>query len=106
MVKLRTLRFTLLIAALAIVVSMALSEVTFAKHDRGRGRFTGRKTGKFINRHDGHDGRFDGRGRFNDKRAEKFINGHDARDGRFDGRGPGHRFDDRRGHGRIPRWRR
>jgi hypothetical protein len=100
MVKMRTLRSVLLIAFLAMVVNMALSDVTFAKHDRGRGRFTGRRTRRFIDRHDGRDGRFDGRRRFNDKKAEKFINGHDARDGRFDGRGPRHRFYDRRGRGR------
>jgi hypothetical protein len=74
MLKLRTLRFALLVATLAIVVNMALSGVTFAKQRRGR---------------------------FIDKKAGKFINGHDARDGRWDGRGPrprfGDRFGDRRG---------
>jgi hypothetical protein len=82
MLRLRTLRFALLIATLAIVVSMALSDVTFASHDRGRGRgrFIGKKTGRFINRHD-------------------------ARDGRFDGRGPRRRFDDRYRFHRIPRRR-
>src|SRR5262245_11719833 len=69
MLKFRTLRFALLITALAIVVNMALSDVTFAKQRRGR---------------------------FNDKKAGKFINGHDARDGRWDGRGPRARFGDRR----------
>jgi hypothetical protein len=105
MFKLRTARFALLIGALAIVVTMALSDVTFAKQGRGRGRFNGKKSDKFINRHDGRDGRFDGRGRFNDKKDDKFPNGHDARDGRFDGRGPRRRFDDRRRFHRIPRWR-
>jgi hypothetical protein len=70
MIKLKTLRFALLGGALAIVVNMALSDVTFAQR---------------------------GRGRFNDRKAGKFINGHDARDGRFDGRGPRFRFGDRRG---------
>src|SRR5262245_35349862 len=69
MFKLKTLRFALITFALAMVVNLALSGVTFAKHGRGRGRFS-------------------------DKKAEKFINGHDARDGRWDGRGP--RFRDRR----------
>jgi hypothetical protein len=69
MLRFRTLRFALLITALAIVVNMALSDVTFAKQRRGR---------------------------FNDKKAGKFINGHDARDGRWDGRGPRARFGDRR----------
>ena len=69
MLRLRTLRFALLITALAIAFNMALSGETFAKQ---------------------------GRGRFNDKKARKFINGHDARDGRFDGRGPRFRFGDRR----------
>src|SRR5262245_49508739 len=69
MLKFRTLQFALLITALAIVVNMALSDVTFAKQRRGR---------------------------FNDKKAGKFINGHDARDGRWDGRGRGARFGDRR----------
>jgi hypothetical protein len=69
MLRIRTLRFSLLITALAIVVNMALSDVTFAKQRRGR---------------------------FNDKKAGKFINGHDARDGRWDGRGPRARFGDRR----------
>jgi hypothetical protein len=80
MLRLRTLRFALLITTLAIVVSMALSDVTFASHDRGRGRFIGKKSGRFINRHD-------------------------ARDGRFDGRGPRRRFDDRYRFHRIPRRR-
>jgi hypothetical protein len=71
MPKLRTLPLTLLITVLAIVANMALSDETFAKQGRGRGRF-------------------------NDKKAEKFINGHDARDGRWDGRGPRDRFGDRR----------
>jgi hypothetical protein len=95
MLRLRTPRFALLITALAIVVNMALSDVTFA--GRGRGRFDHRKTGKFIKRHDDHDGRRFRRRRFNDKKAEKFINGHDARDGRWDGRGPRPRFFERRG---------
>ena len=73
MFKLRTLRFALLITALAIVVNMALSDMTFAKQRRGR---------------------------FNDKKSGKFINGHDARDGRWDGRGPRSRFGDRRGRDR------
>src|SRR5262249_62260333 len=72
MLKLKTLRFALLITALAMAVNMALSFETFAKQRRGR---------------------------FNDKKAEKFINGHDARDGRWDGRGPRFRFGDRRGQG-------
>ncbi|MGH9769295.1 MAG: hypothetical protein ACREAB_17865 [Blastocatellia bacterium] len=91
MFKPNTLRFALLTLALAIFVNLALSEVTFAKQRRGRGRF-------------------------NDKKAEKFINGHDARDGRFDGRGPRFRFrdrrdrdewrdDDRRWRGDDRRWR-
>src|SRR5262249_59693474 len=71
MLKLKTLRFALLITALAMAVNMALSFETFAKQRRGR---------------------------FNDKKAEKFINGHDARDGRWDGRGPRFRFGDRRDH--------
>jgi hypothetical protein len=71
MLKLKTLRFALLTFAMAMVVNLALSEVTFAKQKRGRGRFS-------------------------DKKAEKFINGHDARDGRWDGRGPRFRFGDRR----------
>ncbi len=70
MLKLRTLRFALLTAALAIIVNLALSDAAFAKQKRGR---------------------------FNDKKAGKFINGHDARDGRWDGRGPRSRFHDRRG---------
>src|SRR5262247_453263 len=78
MFKLKTLRFALLTFALAMVASLALSGVTFAKHGRGRGRF-------------------------NDKKAEKFINGHDARDGRWDGRGPRFRFRERRDH---DEWRR
>lgn len=86
MFKLRTLRFALLSAVLAIAVNIALSGVTFAKHDRGRGR-----------------GR--GRGHFIDKKRGRFINGHDARDGRFDGRGPRRRFDDRYRFHRIPRRR-
>jgi hypothetical protein len=69
MLKLRTLRFSLLVATLAMAVNLALSVETFAKQRRGR---------------------------FNDKKAEKFINGHDARDGRWDGRGPRSRFGDRR----------
>src|SRR5262245_57310956 len=68
MLKLRTLRFSLLITILAIAVNLAMSGETFAKQRRGR---------------------------FNDKKAEKFINGHDARDGRWDGRGPRSRFGDR-----------
>jgi hypothetical protein len=71
MLRLKTLRFALLITTLATVVNMALSVETFAKQRRGR---------------------------FNDKKAEKFINGHDARDGRWDGRGPRFRFGDRRDH--------
>ena len=71
MFRLKTLRFVLLTLALAIVVNLALSDATFAKQRRGRGRFS-------------------------DKKAEKFINGHDARDGRFDGRGPKFRGDHRR----------
>ena len=70
MLKLRTLRFAMLITTLAIVVNMALSDVTFAKPRRF----------------------------FSDKKAGKFINGHDARDGRWDGRGPRPRFVDRRFH--------
>src|SRR5262245_8564490 len=69
MFKLKTLRFALITFALAMVVNLALSGVTFAKHGRGRGRCR-------------------------DQQSEKFINGHDARDGRWDGRGP--RFRDRR----------
>lgn len=69
MSKLRPLRFVLLIATLAIVVNLALSDEAFAKQRRGR---------------------------FNDKKAGKFINGHDARDGRWDGRGPRSRFGNRR----------
>ncbi|MBO0727023.1 MAG: hypothetical protein J2P52_15570 [Blastocatellia bacterium] len=95
MLRLRTLRFALLITTLAMVVNMALSNVTFAGHERGR--FNGRKTERFIKRHDDHDGRWVRRRRFNDKKAEKFINGHDARDGRWDGRGPRPRFFERRG---------
>lgn len=71
MFKLKALRFALLTFALAMVVNLALSDLTFAKQRRGRGHFS-------------------------DKKAEKFINGHDARDGRFDGRGPRFRFRDRR----------
>ena len=71
MLKTRIPRFALLAIALAIVVNLALSAVTFA--------------------HDKH-----WRGRVHDKKAEKFINGHDARDGRWDGRGPRFRFRDRR----------
>jgi len=71
MLKLRTLRFALLTAVLAIIVNLALSAVTFA--------------------HDKH-----WRGRFHDKKAGKFINGHDARDGRWDGRGPRFRLRSRR----------
>src|SRR5262245_30148912 len=71
MLKTRIPRFALLAIALAIVVNLALSAVTFA-----------------------HDKRW--RGRVHDKKAEKFINGHDARDGRWDGRGPRFRFRDRR----------
>lgn len=71
MFKLKALRFALLTFALAMVVNLALSDLTFAKQRRGRGHFS-------------------------DKKAEKFINGHDARDGRFDGRGPRFRFGDRR----------
>ena len=71
MFKLRTLRFALMITALAVVVNLALSVETLAKQRRGR---------------------------FNDKKAGKFINGHDARDGRWDGRGPRFRFEDRRDH--------
>jgi hypothetical protein len=84
MFKRRTLRFAMLITTLAIAVNIALSDVTFAKHDRGRGR---------------------GRGHFIDKKRERFINRHDARDGRFDGRGPRRRFDDRYRFHRIPRRR-
>jgi hypothetical protein len=73
MLKLRTLRSALLITTLAMFVSLALSDVTFAQR---------------------------GRGRFNDKKSGKFINGHDARDGRWDGRGPRFRFGDRRDRGR------
>lgn len=73
MLKLRTLRYALLTITLAIIVNLALSDVTFAQR---------------------------GRGRFNDKKAGKFINGHDARDGRWDGRGPRVRFGDRRDRGR------
>ena len=69
MLRLKTLRFALLIITLATAVNMALSGETFAKQRRGR---------------------------FNDKKAEKFINGHDARDGRWDWRGPRFRFGDRR----------
>lgn len=82
MLRLRTPRFAMLITTLAIVVNLALSGVTFANHDRGRGR------GRFIGRKSG-----------------RFINGHDARDGRFDGRGPRRRFDDRYRFHRIPRRR-
>jgi hypothetical protein len=104
MLKLKTLRGALLIGALALIVNMALSDVTFAQ--RGRGRFNDRKSGKFINGHDARDGRFDGRG---------------PRPGFFGRRGPGPRFYDRRGPGprfygrrgdgfdrynRIRRWRR
>jgi hypothetical protein len=78
MLKLKTLRFALLIATLATAVNMALSVETFAKQRRGR---------------------------FNDKKSEKFINGHDARDGRWDGRGPRFRFGDRRDHDRRFRFR-
>jgi len=78
MLKLKTLRFALLITTLATAVNMALSVETFAKQRRGR---------------------------FNDKKAEKFINGHDARDGRWDGRGPRFRFGDRRDHDRRFRFR-
>jgi hypothetical protein len=78
MLKLKTLRFALLTATLAIVVNLALSVVTFAQH---------------------------GRGRFHDKKDGKFINGHDARDGRWDGRGPRFRFGDRRDRGRRFRFR-
>jgi hypothetical protein len=78
MLKLRTLRLALLTTTLAIIVNLALSDVTFAQR---------------------------GRGRFNDKKAGKFINGHDARDGRFDGRGPRFRFGDRRGRDNRFRFR-
>ncbi|HEY6403439.1 MAG TPA: hypothetical protein VI479_18595 [Blastocatellia bacterium] len=105
MLRLRTLRIALLIGALAIVVTMALSDATFAHDKRGRGRFNDRKSGRFINRHDGRGGRFDGRGRFNDRKHDKFFNGPDARDGRFDGRGPRRGFDDRYRFHRIPRRR-
>jgi hypothetical protein len=71
MLKLRTLRFSLLATTLAIIVNLALSAVTFA-----------------------HDKRW--RGRVHDKKVGKFINGHDARDGRWDGRGPRFRFRGRR----------
>jgi hypothetical protein len=81
MLKLRTIRFALLAATLAIFVNMALSDVTFANDKRWRGRVHNRKAGKFIN-------------------------GHDARDGRFDGRGPRGGFRDRRGRGEWrDRWR-
>jgi hypothetical protein len=80
MLRLRTLRIALLIGALAIVVTMALSDATFA--------------------HDKH-----GRGRFNDRKSRRFINRHDARDGRVDGRGPRRRFDNRYRFHRIPRRR-
>ena len=70
MLRPKTPRFALLIIALAMVVNMALSDVTFGKQRHGR---------------------------FNDKKSGKFINGHDARDGRWDGRGPRSRFGDRRG---------
>jgi len=69
MLRPKTPRFALLIIALAMVVNMALSDVTFGKQRHGR---------------------------FNDKKSGKFINGHDARDGRWDGRGPRSRFGDRR----------
>jgi hypothetical protein len=78
MLRLKTLRFAILIATLAMAVNMALSGETFAKQRRGR---------------------------FNDKKAGKFINGHDARDGRWDGRGPRFRFGDRRDHDRRFRFR-
>jgi hypothetical protein len=71
MLKLKTLRFALLIFTLAIAFNMALSSEAFAKQRRGR---------------------------FDDKKDGKFINGHDARDGRWDGRGPSRRFGDRRDH--------
>jgi hypothetical protein len=73
MFRLKTLRLALLTFALAMVVNLALPDMTFAK--QGRGRF---------------------KDKFKDKKAEKFINGHDARDGRWDGRGPRVRFRDRR----------
>ena len=84
MFKPGNLRFALLITAFAIVINIALSDVTFAKHDRNRGR---------------------GRGHYIFKKRERFINRHDARDGRFDGRGPRRRFDDRYRFHRIPRRR-
>ena len=71
MLRLKTLRFALVITTLAMAVNMALSGETFAKQRRGR---------------------------FDDKKDGKFINGHDARDGRWDGRGPSRRFGDRRDH--------
>lgn len=80
MQRLRTLRIALLIGALAIIVTMALSDATFA-HDKHR------------------------RGRFNDRKSGRFINRHDARDGRFDGRGPRRGFRDRHRFHRIPRRR-
>jgi hypothetical protein len=81
MLKLKTIRFALSVAALAIIVNLALSTAAFAHDKRWRGR--------------GHD-----------RKAEKFINGHDARDGRFDGRGPRGGFRDRRNRGEWrDRWR-
>src|SRR4030095_14018108 len=85
MFRLKTLRLALLTFALAMVVNLALPDMTFAK--QGRGRF---------------------KDKFKDKKAEKFINGHDARDGRWDGRGPRVRFRDRRDREerRRAEWRR
>ncbi|MBO0858819.1 MAG: hypothetical protein J2P21_10180 [Chloracidobacterium sp.] len=97
MLRLRTLRFALLILAMAIV-NMTFAALTIAGHERGR--FHRGKPGRFISGHNDHDGRWIRRRRFYDRRAEKFINRRDARDGRWDGRGPRPGFYERRGYRR------
>ncbi len=54
------------IAMLVLLLALALPATAFAdKRDKGQGRHhdkRDRKCGKFVNCHDGRDGRWDGRG--------------------------------------------
>jgi hypothetical protein len=50
------------ILILAVILTTVMSTLATANGWRGRGR--DKKYGRFINRHDGRDGRFDGRGRW------------------------------------------
>jgi hypothetical protein len=58
-----------------MIMTTVMSTLAMANGSGWRGRGRDKKFGRFINRHDGRDGRFDGRGPRRDRRYDRWYGG-------------------------------